>query len=517
MPQHVIIIGLDALDFGLASKWASEGHMPNFKKLMERSRWGQISNPLGLEAGACWPSFSMGVGPEVHGQYIAPYIFDTTSYELRVRHDSEWIMDPFWVSASKAGKRVALNDIPYVKIAPNFEGVQVADWFTHVRTYPEGLTTKPDSLASEIIAKYGNNPFTDPRRCPTNHLELSTSAQIKEFRDDLTKRVEAKTAFTVDLMKRQPWDLMFTVYHDSHDMGHMCWHLHDPEHERHDAKIAAEVGDPIFDIYVALDAALGNLSEAAGPDATFLLYLSNGIGTERTGSYFFDSILRKLDDAYYGQPTPTQVDQARKTYRKLIPAPVRQKLNQMKAVKNVYNKNQKTAYQRRRFFETIPNHATGGVRINLKGRERFGEIESGAEYDALCARLCKDLAEIINADTGEPIANSVTLTDDMYGGPKRDELPDILVDWNLSAPLDNVSSPLFGTLANDTESVRTGDHVNRDGFYFAAGPDLTPGHTNEAVDVEDFAPTVLTLLGIDIPERKYAGQVIESLTKQPSA
>ena len=50
----------------------------------------------------------------------------------------------------KAGKRVALIDIPYTLIDAEFSGTQVSDWHTHVRTYPHGLTTKPADLASRM-------------------------------------------------------------------------------------------------------------------------------------------------------------------------------------------------------------------------------------------------------------------------------------------------------------------------------------------------------------------------------
>jgi predicted AlkP superfamily phosphohydrolase/phosphomutase len=239
------------------------------------------------------------------------------------------------------------------------------------------------------------------------------------------------------------------------------------------------------------------------------------MGPECTGSYFFDAILARLENAYYGGASPTKLDRIRKIYRGLVPSRVREKLNRLKTVKTAYEKNQKSIYQHRRFFETIPNHATGGVRINRKGRENFGMVEPGPACDALCERLCRDLREIINLDTGEPVAESVTLTADVYSGPKLEELPDILVEWNKTAQIDRIFSPLFGTMDNTLKSDRSGDHVNKTGFYFASGPGLSPGQNSEPVDVLDFAPTILTMLGVDVRDRHYPGQMIESFIREP--
>ena len=44
-----------------------------------------------------------------------------------------------------------------------------------------------------------------------------------------------------------------------HSVGHQCWHLHDPAHLLHDRQLVAELGDPIKDVYVEFDRALGRI------------------------------------------------------------------------------------------------------------------------------------------------------------------------------------------------------------------------------------------------------------------
>jgi predicted AlkP superfamily phosphohydrolase/phosphomutase len=155
-----------------------------------------------------------------------------------------------------------------------------------------------------------------------------------------------------------------------------------------------------------------------------------------------------------------------------------------------------------------PNHATGGVRINLVGRERTGIVEPGPEYDALCQRLGRDLPEIVNLDTGQPLVESVVQTRSLYKGPKHNLFPDLLLEWNKAGPIRHVRSPLFGDAESHTPRLRTGDHTFKPGFFLATGPGVAPGKLDRTARVVDFAPTLATLLGYS--NAQYQGSAIFS-------
>jgi predicted AlkP superfamily phosphohydrolase/phosphomutase len=291
----------------------------------------------------------------------------------------------------------------------------------------------------------------------------------------------------------------------------MAWHLHDPAHERHDPQTAARTGNPVMDIYVALDAALGQLLAALDGQATVLIYLSHGMGIDRSGTLFLDEILRRLEIAYRDSKpfAPTWLDRAGSLYRAVVPAPLRRRLLRTKLVRQAYTENTSAQARGRRFFELAPNHATGGVRFNLKGRESGGIVDP-AQVPALSARLEKDLAEIINAETGEKLIDTIVRTSAVHPGPYADAFPDLLLEWNKRHPIRRIRSPLFGELERRDHRVRTGDHTQKVGAFLAMGPGIRPGRV-APVRASDFAPTIAALLGL--PADHHGGRPIGAVVE----
>lgn len=495
--RTIVVIGFDALCFDLVQRWAAEGRLPTFDRALRQACWGRVDNPTGLEAGAVWPTFCTGLEPGWHGQYEGPYKFDTDIYRARLMDRSERHAPPFWVAASDAGRRVAIIDAPYAFLEPSINGVQVVDWLTHVLVRPEGLATFPAELTDKIAATYGVNPFGGPNRCPTNDVTLESAEAVAAFRDRLLDRVRWKTEFTLELLARERWDLLVTTFHDAHDVGHMAWHLHDRDHERHDSHIAAQVGNPVMDVYVALDAALGRLLAALDRRATVLIYASHGMGVDRSGTLFLDAILRRLEIAYRDSKplAPTWLDRAGGLYRTVVPPWLRKRLVRTKFVQQAYTANTSAQSRGRRFFELAPNHATGGVRFNLKGRESGGIVDPG-EVDGLCARLEEDLSAIVNADSGEKLIETIVRTSAIHPGPYVQEFPDLLLEWNKRHPIRRIRSPLFGELERRDSRSRTGDHTQKIGAFLALGPGISPGRLSGSVRASDFAPTIAALLGL---------------------
>ena len=126
-----------------------------------------------------------------------------------------------------------------------------------------------------------------------------------------------------------------------------------------------------------------------------------------------------------------------------------------------------------------------------------------------------DLGEEENAETGEPLAKDILITHKQYAGENLDCLPDILVTWNRSAPINAARSPKIGTV--DTTGlitdIRSGDH-RPVGRFFALAADWPHHRLNENVKVEDFATTIAQLLSVENPDTD--GRPISALLNVPS-
>jgi predicted AlkP superfamily phosphohydrolase/phosphomutase len=164
---------------------------------------------------------------------------------------------------------------------------------------------------------------------------------------------------------------------------------------------------------------------------------------------------------------------------------------------------------------TVPNNAVhAGIRVNLAGREPEGKVRRGDEFDALCEAVAADILEIVNLDTGDPIANRVFRADSVYSGEYLDFLPDVLVEWNQDSPVFSAGSEKVGRLDGVDPYTRTGDH-RKGGVFVALGPHLRHGRLARTVDVMDFGPTIARIVGVDLQE--IEGKPIEELVATANA
>jgi predicted AlkP superfamily phosphohydrolase/phosphomutase len=150
---------------------------------------------------------------------------------------------------------------------------------------------------------------------------------------------------------------------------------------------------------------------------------------------------------------------------------------------------------------------------NVKGREPHGIVEPGAQYTDLCHEIGARMEELVNPATGVPAVRRVWIRNEIFPGPRQEELPDVIVTWNDDAPLTALQSPRFGTIEGVNTDPRPGTHSTR-GFLLAAGPGI--GHAaNGRGHLADVAPTVLRLLGVTRTQH-LDGQPLEPLTRAPA-
>ena len=67
--KRVVILGLDGMDPGLATKLMREGRMPNFSKLAERGVFRPLDTSVPSMSPVAWSTFATGVDASQHGIY----------------------------------------------------------------------------------------------------------------------------------------------------------------------------------------------------------------------------------------------------------------------------------------------------------------------------------------------------------------------------------------------------------------------------------------------------------------
>jgi predicted AlkP superfamily phosphohydrolase/phosphomutase len=485
--SRVVFIGLDSADPGLLRQWGQQGLLPSIHSLRQRSLEGEMILPPGLGTGAMWVSLYSGVSPARHGRYFGRQL-ENDSYQVTALPPDAVKQEPVWMAASRANKRVAVIDIPIAPLAEKLTGIQIKDWGAHDPVFP-GARTCPASLAGEVTARHGSDPVgccDRPRK---------GAGAFKEFRDRLVERVGRKAELARQYLREGGWDLFMVGFGDSHCIAHQCWHLHDPEHPLHDRAYRSSYGDPVKDVYIALDAAVGRMLDCVSPDTTVILFAGSGMGPNYTGNHLLDEALRRLEGA---RPSTGRraIQGVKQVYRKTVPEKVRSWLGPLGD--RVDEGSLAHDRARRKFYSIPHNDLSGAIRFNVVGRERNGIVKRGAEYDAWCETLRRNLLQLTDPDTGRRVVSEVLKTSDVYTGEYLDKLPDLLVVWNRERAISAIASPKTGEIRGVRMSKRTGDHT-RSAAFFACGPGVQPGQLGAPAQVESLAPTIAALLGVALP------------------
>lgn len=512
-PARVLLLGVDAASAPLVREWAAAGVLPTFQRLLAEGLVGDTRSVEGFFVGSTWPSLYTGVTPARHG--ISSLVqLRLGSYDLFRCYTGEFVKrEPFWNHLSRAGRRVAICDVPLSGVSEGLNGIQLVEWGSHDANY--GFRSWPPRLARRIRSRFGPHPLSTS--CDEDHRSPEA---FRALTGRLVEGVRRKTALTRSLLDQGGWDFFAQVFTEAHCVGHQAWHLHDPAHPAHEAQVSRVAGDPVREVYIAIDHAIGELLRAAGEDCLVIVLLSHGMCARYGAQFLLPDILIRLGVGVApAQPART----APSARARLLEAGwhrtpdglkdwLRPGLDLIRRARARGDSLPRWSLDPRagRCFLVDNGLAVGGIRLNLRGREPQGLVSPGAEEQALSRQLVRDLEEIRNLDSGHPMIGRVSRTADLFQGEYLSLLPDLLVAWSEDAPIGSATvgsgggatvrlgSERVGELVGTNRYCRTGDH-RPEGLFIAAGPGIGPSRISRKVSVMDFAPTLGALLDVEIP------------------
>ena len=498
----VLLVGLDAAEPSLIRQWAAEGRLPHLARLIESGHAANLRSCAAEFPDEVWPSTYSSVNAAVLGKYY--YIQPRQGSNGLEMVGDEPKAEQFWVTASRHGKRCAVIDAPKTALGPALNGIQLARWGTHATRCE--MATHPPELLPQILAKHGRYPLE------TSDNHGRSPAEYRKLRDQLIEGARKHGALFRDLISREPWDLFFCAFSETHAAGHQFWHMLDASHPRHDPRDRHGLNSALREIYAAVDAELGTLIDAAGPAADVIVFSGHGMKGQYHGRDFIPTLLEMWGFAGERDIDPDPSRETRRVLRRdalrMLKAAV--PIQVQYAVKSLLPSALEDAIvcrvmgsgklNPRARVNYVPNNDLNpAFRVNLKGRDPDGIVEPGREYEELIERLTRRLAELIDPATGQPAIGRITRLRDLYHGPKLEVLPDLTAMWAGEGWIGEVRSPGYGAVAGDHNDLRTGGH-NSDGFLVMRGPDFPADFACGAPTNKDLAPTVLDLLGVPIPE-----------------
>jgi predicted AlkP superfamily phosphohydrolase/phosphomutase len=507
MTARVLFIGLDATDATLLERWAEQGYCPNIKAARERGATIDMASSLETLPGAIWPEIvtSMGCGRQAHfyhGQQLhtgedtkRPIAADEVDGELY-----------YWVRASRAGLRVFSADIPQTVPVAGVNGLQLFEYGCHDRNF--AVTSEPPSLLEDIRAKWGDHPVDS---CDWHG---ATEDGYRSLLERLKRGTQLKTEIFRHYLQSESWDLFNVCLTEAHCGGHQFWHFLDPTHPRHDPNAPEDFKNAVRDIYAGLDASIGALVEAAGPEAKVVILASHGMTLYTGGPNLLNEVLARMGLNSNARSEDNNSSLFARLMRTLqfSSHPVLWRLRE--AVKPLIGKKVIQSIQagagslhepfsrKETRAAELRNNRCGAIRLNLKGREPHGDVAPGNEAIALLETIREALLELRHPVSKEPIVALVRTAKEAFGPDHHPDVPDLMVVFRDDlGVLDAAWSERLGLIKRSVFQhwlPRSGDHTPHSRLWVMGGP-FSAGAYYAGADVLDVGPTLLALLGAPAP------------------
>ena len=164
MRRTVAVIGLDSADAELLDRWAAAGYLPHFARLREEGAYASLVGPDLYLSEQAWTLVLTGCEADRTG-YWSRWKFDPASYQLRDTGAYDFERPPFFALGSR--RRVAIFDVPQIRLRDDVGGVQVAAW--GARSARTSAGSAPSDLLSELVRRHGRHPAAWRCRNRTAH------------------------------------------------------------------------------------------------------------------------------------------------------------------------------------------------------------------------------------------------------------------------------------------------------------------------------------------------------------
>jgi predicted AlkP superfamily phosphohydrolase/phosphomutase len=507
----VFVIGVDGATFDIIDPWVAAGRLPNFARLLREGARGLLQSTVIPNSFPGWTSCTTGVNPAKHGIFNALIRKRLDDYRMSVVNSRDIRYERIWQLLSREGKRVGVMNVPC-----SYPPVPVNGFLIGGMLSPslDSDFTYPPKLIDEVIASTGEY-IIDLR---SKHIPR------EQMREELLRSVDARGAAMKYLLETRDLDFAMMVFTETDRAQHYFWADMDETHPAYTRERGERFGDVIRQVYERVDAQIGSLLEAVGPETQVYVVSDHGFGSQPHYVYVNRWLMQTGHLRSLIRETPGQ--RAREVARDALERVGL--LGAAKAVRDAIFGSPETAGDRDLKYGQMDNKRSNidriidnvdwanttayalvprGVRINLKGREPRGIVEP-ADYESVRDRVIQDLKRL-NYPSGEPVFDRVLRREEVMDGPYLEFAPDIVTCMDVGVP----SCHLEPKEVFAVNTGATGSHTDW-GVLIAWGPGVVAGGDVAGARLMDVTPTALYALDVPLNDDMDGQPVLGLFTEE---
>lgn len=467
MPEKVVLIGLDGVDFRLIEPWVKANKLPNIETILSDGAWAQLETCPPHWTIPNWNVITTGKTPGTLGIYDF-MLHDRTSHTSHPYFT--WCGDgnPLWRYVELGGGKSCIGNVPSLHTPTEIKGVSLVGWLPASDddlTYPPSIQTK----IHELVDGY--------------QLDVK-SVNIEEGKvhsnwDNKTQFLEQLNSLTEDRMKvfnylyqLDEWEFFMPVFTGTDRINHALW----------------EDKGNLLDYYIRIDQWIGSLLERINDDTVIGLVSDHGFSGHEKILYLNELLERK---GLLARAKPK-----RKTRASLLSRFVNSGRDHLPAIiKEVVPDGVRDSLM------SVAETSFKDSNIDWENTTAYCTSVSGTVFvdtqegngDKLCKKVADTLTESLKNQGMKTEEFRIHRTSEIYESTERDA-PELIVEF------DNVDiNTGFRESGGDCLITRPihGNH-HRTGLLAFHGDGIQSGEYLSA-SVTDVAPSVLYLLGCPIP------------------
>jgi len=508
--SKVLVIGLDGATWKALDPMIQRGILPNIEHLKENGSTGILQSTYPPITPVAWTSFMTGTNPGQHGIYgyginnISSMDFEPVS-RLAIKKNTLWKL------LSEHNQKSVVINVPMTFPPEPINGYLITGMMTpsteHNYTYPKSLRNELQSrninYRIDTVINRNSEDFSDS---PFIRQYFSNGAA--DFFADLYNLTEARYKAVEYLWEKQ-WDFFMSVFVSMDRIQHYLWDYISPD--AHQNKQNEQITRKIYEYYEYLDSIVGKIVNKVDANTTICLISDHGFG-KFLGDLYINKWL--LNQALYAVKTKRFLK-----YLKQLVTTIRIDDYIKKGINKRTNKEVfsglKTAFLNNIDWTKTKAYmgSANGININLKGREKYGVVEPGPEYERIRETIIDSLLQL-KTPQDEYAIETVFKKEDIYTDDVFDAAPDLIV-----IPSDNAFYGIYKR-ADNVDSMfekslwKQGDH-RMDGIVLFAGNNIKTNYEISDSNICDIMPTILCALGKPIPNYVDGKVLQEIFQKKP--